>query len=266
MRKRQQVNAADVLDMASGPTGVTLDELYNIFGSEAFDLVDVLAEEGIVWLDDQQGVVYASGSNPSRGLAPAVKNYMGETKQQTNGGYKMKFSRRPTTRYNSMSPAGKALAQRAKRLFAKDYPSVKVGISAREGWITVDGKKAVNMSRASSRPMTLEDVVDKMKQKYLGHPTLEENTVKITKSQLKTIIKEEKQKLVKEMRRSSGDAVAAVEKGLAAIMLQKVLDDPDGPMGRYEASEIFQYMNDIGFEDFETQAALDQLAKRYNLR
>ena len=67
------------------------------------------------------------------------------------------------------------------------------------------------------------------------------------------------------MRRSPGDAVAAAEKGLAAIMLQKVLEDPDGPTGRYEASEIFQYMYDIGFEDFEIQSALDQLANQYNL-
>ncbi len=93
-----------------------------------------------------------------------------------------------------------------------------------------------------------------------------ENRMKITKRQLKRIIKEEKQKLVKEIRRSPGDAIEAAEKGLAAIMLQKVLDDPDGPTGTYEASEIFQYMYDIGFEDFEIQSALDQLADRYNLR
>jgi hypothetical protein len=89
--------------------------------------------------------------------------------------------------------------------------------------------------------------------------------MKITKRQLRRIIKEEKQKLVKEMRRSPGDAIAAAEKGLAAIMLQKVLEDPDGPTGTYEASEIFEYMYDLGFEDFDTQAALDQLADRYNL-
>jgi hypothetical protein len=75
--------------------------------------------------------------------------------------------------YNSMSDSGKALAQRAKRQFAKDYPSVKVGIDTREGWLTVDGKKAVNMSQASGSPMELEDVVDKMKQAYLGHPMAE---------------------------------------------------------------------------------------------
>ena len=89
--------------------------------------------------------------------------------------------------------------------------------------------------------------------------------MKITKRQLRQIIKEEKAKLLKEMN-SPGDAIAAAERGLASIMLQKVLADPDGPEGSYEASEIFQYMYDIGFEDFETQAALDQLAERYNQR
>ena len=90
--------------------------------------------------------------------------------------------------------------------------------------------------------------------------------MKITKRQLKRIIKEEKEQILKEMRNTPAHAVAAAEKGLAAIMLQKVLDDPEGPGGQYEASEIFQYMFDVGFEEFETQAALDQLAKQYNLK
>lgn len=91
----------------------------------------------------------------------------------------MKTTRRQLRRiikesgYNSMSAAGKSLAQAAKRKFAKDYPAVKVGIDTRQGWLTVDGKKAVNMSSASGSPMSLEDVVDKMKQAYLGHPVQE---------------------------------------------------------------------------------------------
>ena len=102
-------------------------------------------------------------------------------------------------RYNSMSDAGKSLAQRAKRVFAKHYPDVKVGIDSREGWITVDGKKAVNMSSASSRPMDLDDVVDQMKQTNLGRPissrpsfgTWKQPTYEvITKRQLRRIIRE----------------------------------------------------------------------------
>lgn len=118
--------------------------------------------------------------------------------------------------YNSMSSAGKSLAQRAKRQFAKDYPGIKVGIDGREGWVTVDGKKAVNMSQASGSPMQLDDVIDKMKQAYLGHNMSkaepgsrpgehsldfgkdigtynyqnEGNTMKITKRQLRKIINE----------------------------------------------------------------------------
>tara|TARA_R110001592_G_scaffold57545_2_gene174863 strand:- start:96 stop:356 length:261 start_codon:yes stop_codon:yes gene_type:complete len=86
--------------------------------------------------------------------------------------------------------------------------------------------------------------------------------MKITKRQLRRIIKEEKAKIIKEMG-SPGDAIAAAEKGLAAIMLQKVLADAEGSR---EEAEIYQYMYDIGFEDFDTQAALDQLADRHNLR
>lgn len=106
------------------------------------------------------------------------------------------FKRR---RYNSMSDAGKSLAQRAKRAFARHYPDVKVGIDSREGWITVDGKKAVNMSSASSRPMDLDDVIDQMKQAYLGRPissrpsfgTWKQPTYEgITKNQIRKIIRE----------------------------------------------------------------------------
>ena len=92
--------------------------------------------------------------------------------------------------YNSMSDAGKALANRAKRQFSKDYPDVQVGIDGREGWITVDGKKAVNMSQASGSPMQMEDVIDKMKQAYLGHPMKESKRIKITKRQLIKLVNE----------------------------------------------------------------------------
>ena len=66
---------ADVLELASRPAGVSLDELMEKLGSAAFDEVDRLAEEGIVFLDDQEGIVYASGSQPSAGLAPAIRRY-----------------------------------------------------------------------------------------------------------------------------------------------------------------------------------------------
>ena len=64
--------------------------------------------------------------------------------------------------YHQVSDATKSMAQAAKRKFAKDYPEVKVGIDSREGWLTVNGKKAVNISSASGRPMQIEDMVDQM--------------------------------------------------------------------------------------------------------
>jgi hypothetical protein len=90
--------------------------------------------------------------------------------------------------YNSMSPAGKSLASRAKRAFAKDYPDAVVSIDGRMGWIIVDGKKAVNLSQASSRAMTLEDALAKMEQTYLGS-TMQESTMRITESKLRRIIR-----------------------------------------------------------------------------
>jgi len=70
--------------------------------------------------------------------------------------------------YNSMSSAGKAHANRVKRKFMKLYSDANVGIDGREGWITVNGKKAVNMSQASGRPLTDEEMIDKMHAVYAG--------------------------------------------------------------------------------------------------
>ena len=61
-----------------------------------------------------------------------------------------------------MSDAGKAMAMAAKRKFAKMHPSAKVRIDAVNGWINVDGRKAVNMSSASGRPMSIDEIVSKM--------------------------------------------------------------------------------------------------------
>ena len=68
---------SDVLRMAMRPSGVSLDELKATLGPAAFDAVDDMAEECIVWLDDQQGIVYAIGSAPSPGLHTALKYYIG---------------------------------------------------------------------------------------------------------------------------------------------------------------------------------------------
>ena len=46
----------------------------------------------------------------------------------------------------------------------KLHPDAKVGIDGREGWITVNGKKAINMSQASGSPMTDEEMIQKMEE------------------------------------------------------------------------------------------------------
>ena len=66
---------AEVLSLAGRDEGVSLDELNDVFGPSAFDVVDELCESGACWLDDMEGVVYASDSQPSRGLGPAVDRY-----------------------------------------------------------------------------------------------------------------------------------------------------------------------------------------------
>ena len=83
--------------------------------------------------------------------------------------------------------------------------------------------------------------------------------MKISKKQLKRIIKEEKAKLLKEA--SPGDVIADLEKGLIAISLQFIQED----VGRME-EEIWRFMGDIGHDDMNVQSALDQLFDRNNLR
>ena len=67
--------SAEILDLASREEGVSLDEIYSYFGEEGFDCVDEMCAAGNCWLDDTEGVVYASGSQPSAGLGPAVDRY-----------------------------------------------------------------------------------------------------------------------------------------------------------------------------------------------
>lgn len=105
--------------------------------------------------------------------------------------------------YNSMSPRSKSLANSIKRKFMKMYPDAKVGIDGREGWITVNGQKAVNMSQASGGPISDEEMIDQMHAVYAGNQvdsdvstadsrmgTYREGKIRITNRQLKRIIKE----------------------------------------------------------------------------
>ena len=64
--------------------------------------------------------------------------------------------------YNSMSSAGKSHARSIQNKFMKLYPDAKVGVDGREGWITVNGIKTVNMSQASGSPLTDEEMMAEM--------------------------------------------------------------------------------------------------------
>ena len=120
--------------------------------------------------------------------------------------------------YNSMSPRGRALANSIKGKFMRMYPDAMVGIDGRGGFITVNGVKAIDMSQATGRGMTDEEMIEKMHAAYaethvdndvgtearrgkrpgeikldFGKDTynyIDEGNIKITKGQLRKIIKE----------------------------------------------------------------------------
>ena len=120
----------------------------------------------------------------------------------------MKLTKRQLRRiikegYNSMSPRGRALANSVKRKFMKMYPDAVVGIDGREGWITVNGQKAVNMSQASGSPMSDDEMIGQMHIAYAGTQvdsdvstadsrmdTFREGKIKITRDQIRSIVKE----------------------------------------------------------------------------
>ena len=86
--------------------------------------------------------------------------------------------------------------------------------------------------------------------------------MKVSKRQLKRIIREEKAKLVKEQGypggASPGDAIQAAEQLLIGIALEMIARN-DGSM----EEQIYAEMMNTGYEDFDTQAALDQLMDRH---
>lgn len=107
--------------------------------------------------------------------------------------------------FHSMSPAGKALANSIKGKFMRMYPDAKVGIDGRGGFITVNGVKAIDMSQATGRRMSDDEMIEKMHAVYAETQvdadvptadsrmdTFREGKMKITKRQLRRIIKEEK--------------------------------------------------------------------------
>ena len=64
--------------------------------------------------------------------------------------------------YNSMSRASKARANSIKSKFLRLYPDASVGVDSTEGWIIVNGMKAINMSQASGSPISDEEMIETM--------------------------------------------------------------------------------------------------------
>ena len=75
-----------------------------------------------------------------------------------------RFEPRKQQSYHQVSPGTKSMANAAKRKFLKTNPSAKVKINGREGWIEVNGKKAVNISSASGKPGSIDDWVISMEE------------------------------------------------------------------------------------------------------
>ena len=75
-----------------------------------------------------------------------------------------RFEPRKQRSYHQVSPGTKSMANAAKRKFLKANPGAEVKINGREGWIEVNGNKAVNISSASGQPGGIEDWVIAMEE------------------------------------------------------------------------------------------------------
>ena len=74
---------AEILELAMRPEGVSLDELVELFGPDAFDIIDMMEAEDKVFLDDREGVVYATGSSPSPNAMSVMSDYVNENRRST---------------------------------------------------------------------------------------------------------------------------------------------------------------------------------------
>ena len=74
---------AEILELAMRPEGVSLDELAELFGPDAFDIIDMMEAEDKVFLDDREGIVYATGSSPSPNAQTIMSDYVNENRRST---------------------------------------------------------------------------------------------------------------------------------------------------------------------------------------
>jgi hypothetical protein len=125
------------------------------------------AEEGTTF-DDVPEVRMANGglvdfSRYSLGLPDTIKeNKTKITKRQLRRIIREEKAKLVEQGFHSMSPAGKALANSIKGKFMRMYPDAKVGIDGRGGFITVNGVKAIDMSQATGRGVSDDEMIEKM--------------------------------------------------------------------------------------------------------
>ena len=74
---------AEILELAMRSQGVSLDELMDLFGPDAFDIIDMMEAEDKVFLDDREGIVYATGSSPSPNAQTIMSDYVNENRRST---------------------------------------------------------------------------------------------------------------------------------------------------------------------------------------
>ena len=86
--------------------------------------------------------------------------------------------------------------------------------------------------------------------------------MKVSKRQLRRIIREEKRKITEQQGRSLPQLLDDGRKGLAALTLNKILTS--GPGGQ-EENEFRTYLIDIGYEDYHVDQVIALLADEYNL-
>ncbi len=225
--------ADEVGDRAAGGYEPSMDGSPEAYADH---ILDWYAEDPPPPLDEMEGLAFALSKPYYRKvIKAAVLEYIG---MMTEG-------RALHEQYHSMSPAGKSLSRSIKGKFMRMYPDASVGIDGREGWITVNGKKAINMSQASGRGMSDEEMIDKMHAVYAQSqvdpdiPTADtrmdtfmEGKMKISKRQLRRIIKEEKSRVLSERRMQIAPrrrrSVLLTERSLRYVARQAIIDHNRG--------------------------------------
>ena len=163
--------------------------------------------------------------------------------------------------FHSMSPAGKALANSIKRKFMRMYPDAKVGIDGRGGFITVNGVKAINMSQATGRRMSDDEMIERVHAVYAATQidsdvptadsrmvTFKEHKMKVTKRQLRKIIKEEKQKLLSESMAADEDFYNAISDYVEALLIKLPSDQVKAEV----LNQVDGYFADMAYDDLES--------------